>query len=273
MLGYVLLPAVEHEIQPLELTEWPLMYAIAILVAWMADREQSALHRYATLYRRARERLVTAEERERKRLSRELHDGIGQTLTALTLALDADDQPAYRADAPHARARALAAQALGEVRTVAEHVRPPRFEARGLRSALTGMAQSCGRPVILEMGSDRVDDLAPETMLELFRIAQEAMNNAVKHAEADSIDVHCQVSGIRNGVTVTDDGRGLQPGRRDSHGLKIMRERALLVNGVLELTDAPGGGLCVSVTIRSDGGPEEITVVQPDFDKGTRVQA
>ena len=75
--------------EPLELTEWPLMFTIAVLVAWMADREQSVGRRYAGLYRETRDRLVRAQEEERGHIARDLHDGIGQTLTALTLTLDA----------------------------------------------------------------------------------------------------------------------------------------------------------------------------------------
>src|SRR6266542_4561260 len=77
-----------HE-PPLELTEWPLMFVIAVLVAWMADRRETTSRRYAALFRRASERLLTVQEDERRRIAGELHDGVGQVLTALTLTLDA----------------------------------------------------------------------------------------------------------------------------------------------------------------------------------------
>ena len=85
--------------EQLEFTEWPLMVAIAVIVAVLADRVSTSARHYATLYRQASERLVTAHEEERARLARELHDGVGQTLTAVILTLDAAERRARRRDA------------------------------------------------------------------------------------------------------------------------------------------------------------------------------
>ena len=95
---------------------------------------------------------------------------------------------------------------------------------------------------------------------ELFRIAQEAMNNAVRHAQASAIEVHCQVHAPEALITVTDNGRGLQAARPTSHGLHIMQERALLINASLEIGETPAGGLSVSVRVpatRSAEAPDQ----------------
>lgn len=84
----------------------------------------------------------------------------------------------------------------------------------------------------------------------MFRITQEAMNNAVKHARATSIDVYCEVYAPEASITVTDNGVGMQRGRHDSHGLKIMRERAKLIGADLVVRDNASRGLTVAVTLR-----------------------
>jgi len=219
-----------------------------------------------------------ASAEERRRLAREMHDGVAQDIASLGYLADALAAVATT-DAQHQRIALLRERVsaiVAEIRRSLVNLRTSIGESESLGAAIASVARNLSEVsgVPIHVTADELTErLRPEVEAELFRIAQEAMNNAVKHAHADSIDVHCQVRAPAARITVTDDGRGLQPGRRDSHGLKIMRERALLVNGHLELTDAPGGGLCVSVTIRGDGGPEEITVVQPDFDNGTRVKA
>ncbi|MCU1537824.1 MAG: vraS, partial [Humibacillus sp.] len=91
--------------------------------------------------------------------------------------------------------------------------------------------------------------LRPEVEAELFRITQEAMNNAIKHARCTTIEVNCQVHAPSALITIADDGRGLQAARSDSHGLKIMKERARLVGADLSIADSPDGGLLVAVRI------------------------
>jgi signal transduction histidine kinase len=252
MLGYVLLPIFEQQIAPLDLTEWPLMFTIAIVVAWMADRERTAVHRYAGLYRAARERLVTAAEQERKRLSRDLHDGIGQTLTALSLAIDgaSSADPKLRRTQLR-RARRLAESALVEVRSTAERVRPPRLEERGLESALQEMARSCGEAATLQIERGVADGLTPEVTLEVFRIAQEALANAVRHAA--STEIRLTLEPIRGGLLLqaVDNGRGFDPSQVGPQrlGLAGMRERAATIGASLRVTSAAGRGTRVALLI------------------------
>lgn len=250
MLGYFLLPIVEHEIQPLDLTEWPLMFTIAIVVAWMADRERTAVQRYARLYRGSRERLVTAAEQERKRLSRDLHDGIGQTLTALSLALDgaASSNEKLRGTQLR-RARRLVEDAIVEVRSTAERVRPPRLEERGLDSALRELARSCGASAHLT--ADAGAGLSPTVSVEVFRIAQEALANAVRHATASAIRLRIAVIGEGVLLEISDDGRGFRPSAVKPRclGLAGMRERAATIGGQLKVWSAPGRGTTVSLLV------------------------
>ena len=252
MLGYVLLPIFEREVPPLDLTEWPLMFTIAILVAWMADRERTAVQRYAGLYRSARERLVTAEEQERKRLSRDLHDGIGQTLTAVSLAIDGaiGSEPKLRRSQLR-RARRLTASALIEVRSTAERVRPPRLEERGLESALREMAGSCGATVSLHLDPAAATGMTPVTTLEVFRIAQEALANAVRHAGSSVIQLSLAHGANGLLLEIRDDGRGFDPSTVGPHrlGLAGMRERAATIGAPMRITSTPGRGTRVSLLI------------------------
>ncbi|MFI2708109.1 sensor histidine kinase, partial [Nocardioides sp. CER28] len=241
-----------------------------------ATLRPSAVHLDTALLFAAFRDAASAEER--RRLAREMHDGVAQDIASLGYLADALAAVATT-DAQHERIAMLRQRVsaiVTEIRRSLVNLRTSIGESESLGAAIASVARNLSEVsgVPIHVTADELTErLRPEVEAELFRIAQEAMNNAVKHARADAIEVHCQVRAPAARITVTDDGRGLQPGRRDSHGLKIMRERALLVNGALELTDSPGGGLCVSVTIRGDGGPEEITVLQPDFDDETRVKA
>ena len=266
LLGYVALPSLEQGVDPLDLTEWPLMFAIAILVAWMADRERTAVRRYAGLYRVARDRLVTAQEEERRRLSRDLHDGIGQTLTALTMALDAVPA-ATPAEAPilAARARSLAGDALAETRSVAERVRPPRLEARGLASALHELAVGCGLPTRVDLEGCAAISLPADDMIEIFRIAQEAIGNAVRHAGASAISVTGERIGDSLHLTVADDGTGFAPTTSRGLGIDGMEERAALLGARLRITSEANRGTTVEleVPLRDADAPVVAAPVMP----------
>jgi signal transduction histidine kinase len=252
LIVYSQLPNLGFRVDALELTEWPLMFGIAILVAWMADREQSAIRRYAGLYRRARERLITAEEAERRRLARDIHDGVGQTLTAASLTLDAladardEDEAARRI----ARARALIVTALAETRAAAERIRPPRLAERGLASALHELATRCGAPVLADLDPAAGAALGPDRILEVFRIVQEALGNAVRHGGANiRLVLAMEARGLL--VEVSDDGPGFDPARIDPRrlGLTGMRERAAAIGARLRIETAPGGGTLVRMHV------------------------
>jgi signal transduction histidine kinase len=252
LLYYASLPLNGATVQPLDLTEWPLMFAIAVLVAWMADREQSVGRRYAGLYRETRDRLVRAQEEERGRIARDLHDGIGQTLTALTLTLDAaasgDEAATARAIA---RSRELARDALADTRLAAERIRPPRLAERGLASALRAMTSPAGRPVQVTIGPGSDVRIPAEAELDAYRIAEEAVRNAIQHASAKRIRV--VLTRMSNGLRldVADDGAGFDRSTVDPRRLGIvgMGERAAAIGADLQVASAIGRGTRVRLTI------------------------
>jgi signal transduction histidine kinase len=252
LLYYASLPLSGAVVQPLDMTEWPLMFAIAGLVAWMADREQSVGRRYAGLYRETRDRLVRAQEEERGRIARDLHDGIGQTLTALTLTLDAAST-GDRTNAARAveRSRELAREALADTRLAAERIRPPRLAERGLASALRAMTSTPGGRVDVMIGPGADVRLPDEAELDTYRIAQEAVRNAIEHASASQIAVALvrTASGLR--LEVSDDGAGFDRTAIDPRRLGIvgMGERAAAIGGDLEVDTAAGQGTRIVLTI------------------------
>ena len=201
-----------------------------------------------------------ASAEERRRLAREMHDGVAQDIASLGYLADALAATATT-DAQRERIALLReriSQIVGEIRRSLVNLRTSIGSSESLGAAIATIARNLsevsGVPIHV-VADERTDRLRPEVEGELFRIAQEAMNNAVKHAGASSIEVRCQVRAPAARITVVDDGRGLQAQRRGSHGLEIMRERARLINGVLEISDTPGGGLTVSVSIHGAGAP------------------
>jgi signal transduction histidine kinase len=252
LLYYASLPLNGAKVQPLDLTEWPLMFAIAALVAWMADREHSVGRRYASLYWEARDRLVRAEEEERGRIARDLHDGIGQTLTALTLTLDAASS-GNRIDMDRAveRSRELAREALADTRLAAEGIRPPRLAERGLASALRAMTSTPGGLVDVTIGPGADVRLRGEAELEAYRIAQEAVRNALAHAAASRIGVSLTRTSDGLRLEVADDGGGFDRAAIDPRRLGIvgMRERATAIGADLEVNAAVGRGTSIRLSI------------------------
>lgn len=245
----------------LDLAEWPLMVLIATLVAVMADRVATASRLYAGLYRRASERLVTAQEDERKRLGRDLHDGVGQTLTAMVLTLDAaesqlwatDHAPAAAGIAAIRRAQELAAIALDETREVSFRLRPDRFIETGLVAAVRRLAATAGKPITVtaDPALTMVGLLDPEDEMNLYRIIQEALANAVGHAHAKQVSIAFSANGAALTVEIADDGVGFDVDRTSDRGLGLhgMRERALILRGHLEIRSRRRRGSKVTMTV------------------------
>jgi signal transduction histidine kinase len=239
----------------LELTEWPLMFVIAALVAWMAERLNSASRHYAALFRQASERLLTVEEDERRRIAGELHDGVGQVLTALTLTLDSaktELDPAVarrRAET----ARELADTALAATRDLSHRIRPARLEEHGLVAAVRDLASRSGFPVVVHAAKDAADPhlLGATATVELYRIIQEALANAARHSGAPSAVVSISQHHDRLTVVVADEGRGFDLAELPELGIGLagMRERSRLLGGQLSIDSKPNAGTRVTVSL------------------------
>lgn len=209
----------------------------------------------------------------RLRLSREMHDGVAQDVAALGYVVDAlAGQPASPAQAEQLGVlRRRISSIVAEVRQSVLVLRTSAGDSESLGAAIGALARHLSEVshVPIEVTLDEPGArLRPHVEVELLRIAQEAMNNAVKHAEASSIAVHCEVRAPDARITVTDDGRGLGRARSDSHGLAIMRERAGLVGARLTIAENPTGGLVVSAVI--DGGLPDPERADPAAGRVTR---
>jgi signal transduction histidine kinase len=210
----------------------------------------------ARLYERSRE-LSTVEER--KRLARDLHDSVTQTLFSVALTAQGaealvDSDPG-RAKQELARLEELAHSALQEMRVLIFELRPAELEADGLATALRKHAEVLRRLYSQEIEVDVTGErrLAPELERGLFRIAQEALTNALKHASAETIRVSLELRDSRVLLSVGDDGAGFDVdearARSRRLGLTSMQERAEALGGSLEISSEPGEGSNVVVEV------------------------
>jgi two-component system sensor histidine kinase UhpB len=200
-------------------------------------------------------RALAAQEGERLRVARELHDEVGQKLTAVMLQLDTLSR---RRDGPALEeAREGVREALEEVRFIARRLRPEALDHLGLVSALTALTNSFrgSTGVRIERRIDRsLPQLGSDAELVLYRVAQEALTNAVRHADSD--EARLTLRRVTGGVEleVRDHGRGFEADVvGEGAGIRGMRERAMLVGAELEIGSAPGTG--TTVTLRCSAGP------------------
>lgn len=245
------------------------------LARTIADQLSIAIDN-ATLYARVRQhdqlrgeflhRVVSAQEAERQRIARELHDGTGQTLTAMGLGLAAAVERIER-DPEQARRqlqemRQLNDNALKELHEVLADLRPSVLDNLGLVPALRGQAQGfearTGTRVHLQVeGQAKTQRLKPDVETTVFRIVQEALTNVTRHAQASSVDICLLMVPEAMTVRVTDDGRGFDPelaltsdhNRPPAWGLMGIEERAGLVGGTSRITSQPGTGTTVEVVV------------------------
>lgn len=198
---------------------------------------------------------LAAQENERQRIARELHDEIGQTLTVALLTLKrAVDRAPASIHAELADAQEIVRASLDEVRDIARRLRPDALEDLGLHSALNALcndfAQASGIAVVkhIALQSDR---LRPDVELVCYRIAQEGLTNVARHSGARKVWVDLHTGEGELTLRVADDGCGgiaTEP-MREGAGINGMRERALLVNAALTISSPPGGGTEVRLVI------------------------
>lgn len=232
---------------------------------------QARLHRQLLTRERAHEnfaeQVIAAQESERRRLAADIHDGISQRLVSLTYRLDAaarfvDDAEQARAAEQLEKARDLVDLTLDEARCAIGGLRPPVLDDLGLRGGLASLAASTPE-VDLDLALD--DRRLPEHIeVALYRIAQECVQNVVKHSRALAASVAFAVGDGVARLEVADRGVGFDastssatgvPGAvSDGYGMLSMAERAELVGGTLTVRSAPGAGTTVTVTVPLEDG-------------------
>jgi signal transduction histidine kinase len=202
-------------------------------------------------------RVVSAQELERQRLARELHDETGQALTSILLGLKSveDAKSASEASAAAGELRELVVTTLQDVRRLAVELRPKALDDFGLVSAIERLVETfreqTGIQVDLEprLGKER---LPPDVETTLYRITQEALTNVVKHAQARRVSIVLTRRDGSISAVIEDDGRGFE-GEAGENGLGLlgMRERIALVGGRLSLESSPGSGTTLSIEVPS----------------------
>jgi signal transduction histidine kinase len=209
----------------------------------------------------SRGQLVTAREEERRRLRRDLHDGLGPSLGAVVLRIDAarnmSAQRPEEADRLLRQVRDDVAAALADVRRLVHDLRPPALDDRGLTGAIRQQAERLlPTPVTVAVHAvPGADDLPAAVEVAAYRIASEALANAARHAAAGRVEV--RLDRADDGalvVSVADDGVGIAPGAPAGVGLVSLRERAGELGGRCSVTCPPGGGTVVRAVLPVDGG-------------------
>jgi two-component system sensor histidine kinase UhpB len=220
-------------------------------------------------------RALRAEEEERKRISRELHDDTAQVLTALLLRLrlaqQTDDPDRVRVVLAEMRADLV--EAVDGVRRLAAGLRPPALDELGLAGAIQKYAEDACRSYDIDLTLD-LDAIRggypPDVELALYRIAQEALSNAVRHSEGTRISLCSKATSEQLRLTVEDDGRGFDPDvpTEGGRGLGIqgMMERASYMGAVVMIDSRPGEGTRVSAVIAPDS-PASVPLRENGFEE------
>jgi signal transduction histidine kinase len=240
--------------------------ANAELEARVAERTGALHQANASLRERDEQRarllatVITAQEDERRRIARELHDETTQSLAVLVMGIESATR-ALRSGGPAPRldeVKALAVHVLEEIHRLILDLRPSVLDDLGLFSAVRWYAerhlQERGISVRCELGAAPAGRLPPEVEIALFRACQEAINNIVRHAQAESVLIQLEAAGGEVHVEIEDDGRGFAPGGpgptdRPHYGLLGIRERAELLGGTAAIDSAPGKGTRVVIRV------------------------
>ncbi|MCS7009849.1 MAG: sensor histidine kinase [Anaerolineales bacterium] len=202
-------------------------------------------------------RVVEAQEAERQRIARDLHDEIGQTLTAISLGLRSLENISLEKNEKLSRRlndlQELAANSLKELQRLIADLRPSHLDDLGLPAALRWyigrLTEHADLQIHLEMrGEER--EICPEYATSVFRILQEALTNIVRHAQASRANILLDFQEEKIHIVVSDNGIGFDPRKlSNSWGLTGMQERASLLNGQMEIESSPGKGTIIRITI------------------------
>jgi two-component system sensor histidine kinase UhpB len=224
-------------------------------LAVLASSFNAMLDRLELERRQSALRALSAQEGERLRVARELHDEIGQTLTAIALEAEraavvkeGKDREAWE------RVAGWAQQSVEDLRRIARRLRPEALDDLGLINAFIALCNRISEYsgiAVTRVLPERLPEHSPEVDLVVYRVAQEALWNVIRHAEASTVHVSLSVVDDRLLLTVRDDGRGLEAGAEHTarNGLRGMRERAMLVGGTFAIASQPGEGAEVKLEV------------------------
>src|SRR5579859_3248546 len=201
-------------------------------------------------------RLVQAQEEERRSISRELHDEVGQSLGALLVDVARLSKLVPSEDritqAQIAQIKSVAETAVKSIRDIALLLRPPMLDDLGLVPALEWQAREISRrsDMEVEVQSQNVsEDLGDEIKVTIYRLVQEALNNAANHASAKNAKVTILQGQDKIAVEISDDGQGFDPERKRGMGILGMEERVRRLGGALSINSAPGNGATVKAEL------------------------
>jgi signal transduction histidine kinase len=209
----------------------------------------------ARLHERARQAAVLEE---RQRLSRELHDSVTQALYGISLYAEAASRALSVGDTRPVASnlheiRDTTQEALGEMRLLLFELRPPLLQERGLAAALQARLQvvEARAGLVTRFNCEGEQRLSPDMEQELYRVAQEALNNVLKHAHAARVDVHLAIVEGDAKLDVEDDGVGFEPSARGAYGFGVrgMQERVERLGGTLRIESGPGAGTRIHVHV------------------------
>jgi two-component system sensor histidine kinase UhpB len=214
-------------------------------VAALAEAFNDMLERLEHERRESARQALTVQEAERQRIARELHDEVGQIFTAMMLQIQSLSTHAPQQVRDElAELNETARTGATDVRRIAARLRPEALEDLGLHSALTALATSFSDQtgIRTDRRFEHVADLDEEQELVVYRVAQEALTNVARHAQASTVEVSLGRDNGEAVLRVRDDGRGLPPeAMASSSGIRGMRERAMLIGARLSLS-TPGRG-------------------------------
>jgi two-component system, NarL family, sensor histidine kinase UhpB len=210
--------------------------------------------------RESGQRALRAQEAERLRIARGLHDEVGQVLTGVLLQLDALEQSDGTSRVAEIEStKQSVRQALEEVRRIARELRPEMLEHLGLASALTELSRKFADQSGIRVTRRFADDLPPlsqEAEIAVYRVAQESLTNVARHADASQVELTLEPGIASVVLRVADNGHGLpetNAGSNGHSGLRGMRERALLVGGALAIKRSSAGGAEVRLEVPTGG--------------------
>jgi two-component system sensor histidine kinase UhpB len=222
----------------------------------LAQAFNAMLERLERERRESSGRVLAAQEAERLRIARELHDELGQTLTAVALRAEHAAGRAGQDSAELAELAEIVQQSLQDVRRISRELRPEALDELGLVNALIALcsrvAEQSGMRVHRRLEGD-MPELPADVELAIYRVAQEALTNAMRHSQATEVTVSFAREDRALVLTVKDNGKGVDKDLIAGGGLTGMRERAILIGADLDIDAAAGGGVAVTLRLALDG--------------------